>query len=305
MRAEHIKRSRLFGAVLLALWLGACVQGPRDVYVGKGLFGDIIVYDNAQGFRTLEFERGGGRQSVVKLGDPAHLEHEYTRIAMIGLALARHPPERILVVGLGGGVMPRFLHHAYPDSRIDVVEIDPSVLQVAESYFGLRLDARLHVHVGDGRAFIERAKQASYDLIFLDAFGGTVVPSHLATVEFLGAVRAALRSDGVVVSNLWGPNVNPRYHDMLSTQRAAFEALQIVYAPHDVNVVVFGLPRVESITRADLAARARRLGPVSVFRDDLGALVEQGWLDADRVAVHGKILRDPAGKASAGERSPL
>jgi spermidine synthase len=294
---------RFIGIALLAFLLAACAQGPRDVYVGKGLFGDIIVYDDAKGLRTLEFERNAGRHTIMKPGDPAHLEFEYARIALIALALARNPPERVLVVGLGGGTLPQFLRMAYPDARIDVAEIDPAVVRVAEDYFNLRQDERLRVHVGDGRAFVESAAPGSYDIIILDAYGVGTVPRHLTTVEFLRAARTALRPDGVAVSNIWGPNINALYRDMLSTHRAAFDALQIVYTPNDGNVLVLGLPRSLRLTQAELAARARAIAQPPLFRYDLGRYVEQAWLDADRVAVHGQILRDPAGADSAGMRS--
>ncbi len=287
--------SRIPLRVLLALLtavLLSCMQ-PGDLYVGKGMFGDIIVYDDAQGLRTLEFERGAGRQTVMRLGDPAHLELEYARIALIALAFARIPPERILVVGLGGGTLPMFFRLAYPQARIDVAEIDPAVVQVAERYFGVRQDAQLQVHVGDGRAFIEKAAPATYDMVVLDAYGGLSVPPHLATVEFLRVVRAALRPDGVAVSNIWGPNFNSRYHDMLSTQRTAFDGLYIVYAPNNVNVMVFGLPRAEQVTQAQLAARARAIGQPPLFRYDLGEFVEKAWLDADGVSKQGRVLHDP------------
>ena len=95
--------SRLAGIVLLAAVLAACAQGPRDVYVGKGLFGDIFVYDDARGLRALAFGSRVDPQSMIKPGDPAHLEFEYVRITIIALGLARHPPQQVLAVGLGGG----------------------------------------------------------------------------------------------------------------------------------------------------------------------------------------------------------
>ncbi len=291
---------RFICIVLLASGLAACAQGARDVYVGKGLFGDIFVYDDAKGLRGLAFGSRFSRQSVVKRGDPTHLELEYARIAMIALGLARNPPQRVLVVGLGGGSMPQFLRLAYPDARIDVVEIDPAVVWVAETYFDVRQDERLHVHVGDGRAFVESVPPGSYDIIILDAYGVGSVPRHLTTFEFLRAVRQALRTDGVAVSNIWGPNINAVYRDMLSTHRAVFDALQIVYTPNDGNVLVFGLPRSLRLTQAELAARARAIAQPPLFRYDLGRYVEQAWLDANVVAVNGQILRDRMGDDLSG-----
>jgi spermidine synthase len=293
---------RCAAVVLLASLLLSCAQGPRDVYVGKGLFGDIFVYDDAKGLRALAFGSRTAPQTVIKRGDPVHLEFEYVRIAMIALGLARNPPQRVLVVGLGGGSMPQFLRLAYPDAHIDVVEIDPTVVRVAEDYFDLRQDARLRLYVGDGRAFVESAAPGSYDIVILDAYGVGTVPHHLTTLEFLRAVRTALRPDGVTVSNIWGPNINALYRDMLSTHRAAFGALQIVYTPNEGNVLVFGLPRSQRLTQAELAARARAIAQPPLFRYDLGRYVEQAWLDAEVVAVHGRVMRDPIGDDSSGRR---
>lgn len=282
-------------ACLLALCAYAADPGvPRDVYVGKGMFGDIIVYDDAQGFRTLEFKRGAGRHSLVKLGDPLHLEFEYARIVSMAPALSRQPPERILILGLGGGSLPMYFRAVFPAANIDVAEIDPAVVNVAERFFGFKQDAKLRAHVGDGRAFVERAAPASYDIIVLDAFGEEAVPRHLATLEFMRAVRAALRPDGVALSNVWGPDFNKQYFDMLATHAAAYDSLHAVYAPNNVNVMLFALPRKESLTQAELTRRVRALGGAPLYRFDLGALVERAWLDPMPGAGRGQVLRDAA-----------
>jgi spermidine synthase len=295
-------RTNLYPALrvlLLALILAGCAAstpvrpaGSYDIYIGKGLFGDIVVSENAKGLRTLEFERGAGRHSVVKPGDPGHLELEYARIALVSLALSAQPPARMLVVGLGGGTLPTLLRAAYPDARIDVSEIDPAVVSVAERYFGFVQDDRLRVHVGDGRLFIERAEPSSYDLIFLDAFDAKAVPRHLTTREFLGAVRAALRPDGVVVANIWGPRANTVYYPMLATFRSVFDELYLVIAQNDVNVMTFALPRSMRLSREQLVVRARALMRRPILRYDLGEMVEKGWIDAVAESAGGTVLRD-------------
>jgi spermidine synthase len=149
------------------------------VYEKASSFGTVLVTDE-NGLRVLRFERGGARQTVVKLGDPDHLELPYARVAMVSLALCDEP-RRILVVGLGGGSLPMFLRKHYPTAEIDAVDIDPEVVYVAKRYFDFREDGRMRAHVGDGREFIERYRQP-YDVIFLDAFSSDSVPAHLTTV---------------------------------------------------------------------------------------------------------------------------
>ena len=94
-----------------------------------------------------------------------------------------------------------------------------------------------------------------------------------------------------------------RRKNVLSTIAHSTAALQIVYTPNSGNVLVFGLPRPERLTQTALAARARAVAQPPLFRYDLGGYVEQAWLDANVVAVHGQILRDASGTDSTGVRS--
>src|SRR6266540_5311538 len=184
-------RAGLFAVV--ALCALACAA-QTVIYEKPSRYNTIIVTEDHNGLRTLLFERGGTRQSVVKPGDPDHLELPYARVALAGLALCEEP-RRILVVGLGGGTLPMFLRTHYPAATIDVAEIDPDVVDVAKKFFGFVEDERMRAHVGDGRQFIERAPQADYDIIFLDAFGARDVPKHLTTREFLQITRRALKAN--------------------------------------------------------------------------------------------------------------
>jgi spermidine synthase len=241
--------------------------------------------------RTLLFERGGGRQSVVKPGDPDHLELPYARVALAGLALCEEP-RRILVVGLGGGSLPMFLRKHYPVAAIDVAEIDPDVVDVAKNYFGFREDERMHARTGDGRQFIENARQADYDIIFLDAFGDRDVPKHLTTLEFLKAVRRALKPSGGVVSNVWRPASNPLYDSMARTYQEAFDELFILDVPGDVNNIFLSLPRRQTLGQRDLAGLARKISTAKRFRFDLGDLVEYGFQHAREKSPQARVLRD-------------
>src|SRR6266480_7012127 len=210
-------RLRLYAAAFAALAALGCAA-QTVIHERASPYNPIIVTEDYSGMRTLLFERGGGRQSVVKPGDPDHLELPYARVALAGLALCEEP-RRILVVGLGGGTLPMFLRTHYPAATIDVAEIDPDVVDVAKKFFGFVDDERVRAHVGDGRQFIERARQADYDVIFLDAFGAHDVPKQLTTKEFLQITRRALKPNGVVVSNVWRPASNPLYDSTVRTHQ--------------------------------------------------------------------------------------
>lgn len=284
-------RFAAWGVIVLAALLFAACTGPRVLHEQISAQGNIIVTENEQGMRVLYFEKNGARQSVVKPGDPEHLELPYARAAMAGLAL-NPQPRRILVIGLGGGTLPSFLRVHFPQAVIDAAEIDPGVAAVAVDYFEFREDEKMKIRLGDGRAWIEKAPAASYDLIILDAYGADSVPMSLATVEFLRAVRRALSDDGVVISNVWGRLSNPLYDDMVRTYEEVFEELYIVHAPNSGNRIVMALPRRESLTREQLVARSRGVTQDHALRFDLGALVQEGFVPAADRDAKARVLRD-------------
>lgn len=63
-------------------------------------------------------------------------------------------PLALLVVGLGGGSLPLFVHDHFPKSRIEAVEIDPCMLDVATQWFGFSQSDRMTVHIADGLDYV-------------------------------------------------------------------------------------------------------------------------------------------------------
>jgi spermidine synthase len=286
-RRPHLSR-------LLALFLAVCLVASNAetiLYEGKSAFNNIVVTEDDLGLRTLLFEKGGARQSVVKPGDPDHIELPYARAAMTALALCEGPG-RVLVVGLGGGTIPMFLRKHYPQAAIDVVDIDPEVVQVARKFFGFREDSRMRAHTADGRRFIEQVRQP-YDIVFLDAFGPDSIPRHLATVEFLQFARRALTPRGLVAGNVWSSSTNRQYDDMVRTYQEAFSELYIIRVEGAGNRILIALPRAERVTREDLSKRAAAISKQHGFRFDLGELVSLGFQAVREKDPQSRILKDP------------
>ncbi|MCX7887587.1 MAG: fused MFS/spermidine synthase [Verrucomicrobiae bacterium] len=281
--------------VFVAL-LGLAAADEKILYEKKSPFNTVVVTESEDGLRTLRFERGGARQSVVKVGDPDHIELPYARVAMVGLAFCSSP-KRILVVGLGGGTIPGFVHKHYPEALVEAVDIDPEVVEVARKFFGFREDATLRAYVADGRKFIEACRQP-YDIIFLDAFGTETVPYNLCTVEFFRAVRRALTARGLAVWNIWGREYNPLYDAMVRTYQEVFDELYLFDVPGTGNKILVGLPRTEQLSRAELVRRARNISIQKRFRFDLGELVAQGYQRVREKDAAARVLsdRDKAGE---------
>jgi spermidine synthase len=289
-------RRRGFLALAFAWALNLCIPaaaGEKLLLEKKSPYNTIVVTEDDRGLRILRFEQGGARQSVVKLGDPDHLELPYTRAIPVAFVFVERP-QNVLVVGLGGGTIPAFLRKHFPDTRIDAVEIDPGVVEVAKSHFGFREDATMHAHVADGRHFIERSGRL-YDIIFLDAFGTNSVPYQLVTREFLAAVSRALKPSGVVIGNIWSRASNPLYDSMVRTYQAVYEEVSIVDVHGAGNKIIVALPRKRSLSKEELVRRARQLTRELALRSDLGDILESGFRRAGADGAGGRILTDADG----------
>ncbi|WP_072415079.1 spermidine synthase [Collinsella phocaeensis] len=122
---------------------------------------------------------------------------------------AADAPVRLLMLGGGGFSWPKHVLTARPAARMDVVEIDVSVIDLARRSFYLgeleeRAGARLRIFTEDGRSFLERAAAEGerYDAIVNDAFSGSEPVRALASTGAVRAVRAALAPDGVYLVNV-------------------------------------------------------------------------------------------------------
>ncbi|MGC2236096.1 MAG: fused MFS/spermidine synthase [Pyrinomonadaceae bacterium] len=113
--------------------------------------------------------------------------------------------QNTLIIGGAGYSFPKDYLKKYTEARIDVVEIDPQMTEIAKKYFRLEENPRLNIFHEDGRVFLNRAEPGKYDAVLMDAFGSLfAVPFQLTTIEAVQSIDRALKDDGVVIFNLGG-----------------------------------------------------------------------------------------------------
>jgi spermidine synthase len=201
------------------------------VYEGDSVYHYILVVDDVRrNARFLQFNNY--IESGIDLNPPYATRVSYTN----GFELARifKPKlERILIIGGGGGVGARKFVEDDPETRVDLVEIDPLVVDLSLKFFHLQPSDRLHVHVDDGRNFVRRTKD-KYDLVILDAFTiGGQIPFHLTTKEFMQEIQQVLTPDGLLLANINGSLVGSRSRIVRAEFKTASEVFGNVYLfPH-------------------------------------------------------------------------
>jgi len=288
-RTRRIRAAAPTAAVLLlvALAYASISRAPRTLFETDSAFGRVRVVERHDGLRSLYIGGGRARQTAVFPDRPMHLELAYTRVAVIGLALV--PMDgRLLYVGLGGGAMPTHARHVLPLARIDVVEIDPVIVDVAQRWFGFTPGANLSVHTDDGRAFIERATPGMWDLIVLDAFSDDAIPFSLTTRQFLEAVRTRVTADGVVIANLFTRGA--AHASMLATYDAVFDDVHRIAVPGRRQEIVVASAATRALDRTTLVNVARAFAGRVELGFDLAGLVEGGYESLPR--SHASVLDD-------------
>jgi len=167
----------------------------------------IIEIVDKDGERALHFG-SHARQSSMLLADPNRLHSLYAR-AMMASLLFCDQPENVLMIGLGGGTIAKFLLHQFSDCRIKAVEFRSSVLKVARSHFALPFDRRLKVKIGCGAHHVLHASRENgelHDLMLIDAYDHEGMVTEVSSEPFFENCRQLLRKDGLLVINLWGTN---------------------------------------------------------------------------------------------------
>jgi spermidine synthase len=197
-------------------------------------------------------------QSAMRLSAPNRLELDYTR-AMMGFLLFHPDPKKILMVGLGGGSLAKYVYHNLPETRTEVVEINPQVVAVARSHFHLPpMDERLSVEVGDGAEAVRNAA-CEFDVLMVDGYNDNSLAEELVSQSFFDDCAAALTSRGVLVVNLWGSD--KRFDGFLKRIETSFEGLTLCMTTSiHSNIIVFGFKQSPGSPRwQELFERAKAL----------------------------------------------
>lgn len=139
-------------------------------------------------------------QSCMRLDAPHELVLDYTR-AMMGFLLFNPAPRQVLMIGLGGGSMLKYLHQHLPETQLTAVEINQAVIDMRQDFHIPPDSERLRVVCADGARFV-RQPPHSYDVILVDGFTGQGLPDVLCSRSFYQHCRAALTPEGWLVANV-------------------------------------------------------------------------------------------------------
>jgi spermidine synthase len=195
-------------------------------------------------------------QSTMRLDDPDALTCDYTR-KMMAFLLFNPDPRDILMIGLGGGSIPKFCYRHLPDARITVVEIDADVIALRDEFCVPLDNSRFRVVHDDGVRYISQLEDLM-DVIIIDAFDAAGIAPSLGATAFYEQTASRLKPDGVLVMNLSGePH---RYDSHLKRMHDAFgDHTILVPVKSGDNELLFAFKGPVQLASAELEVRAEQL----------------------------------------------
>lgn len=175
-------------------------------YQSSGILGEWTVVDqvaaldqNGQPLYTRQLLLNGVDQTFTEVGNEPVSMWLYPH-KLSALAGIKPAGSKALLLGMGGGSIAHGLIQL--GFRLDIVELDQRVPEIAQKWFGFD-PATAQVYIDDARHFIKNATE-KYDLVVLDLVNGEVQPSHVFTKEGLLELKQILQDDALVIVNFQG-----------------------------------------------------------------------------------------------------
>ena len=170
-----------------------------SIFKAKTAYASLSIEQN--GDQLLLRTDDNALQSVIDPQTPERLELQNLR-SLMGILLFLPAPQKICLLGTGGGGLVHFLRHHYPYSHITAVEIDSELLEIMHLRMALPMaDASLTYIIDDARHFIE-TNQQKFDLIIADLFLGNQSPEWLLRQPSMQSLHSMLSSTGGLCYNL-------------------------------------------------------------------------------------------------------
>lgn len=160
-------------------------------------FNNISVVENYTG-RYLKFDNS--YQAGILNCESGKINLPYLNYFLLS-PLLNSNIEKVLILGMGSGKIANDLLDKYPDIQtIDIVEIDPDVIDVAYDYFEFEKNEKINLYIQDAKIYIQNTDYL-YDLIIIDIFSKEGMPYRFMTQEFMQEVNELLSQKGTLALN--------------------------------------------------------------------------------------------------------
>ena len=181
---------------------GKSDESSQVIFNSEGVMGQLKVVDyplkdGAYNSRMLMIN-GINQTKIINIPDAFTLWNYPHLISY--LSHIKPKESSTLILGLGGGSVVNELKKRF--NKIDVVEIDPRITEIAQKYFYLS-PSNLNFTTDDARNYLRKTPK-KYDLVVYDLLTGETQPNYVFTVEALGELKKTLNKNAAIIVNYQG-----------------------------------------------------------------------------------------------------
>jgi spermidine synthase len=227
------------------------------------------------------------------------------------------PVQRVAVIGLAAGTIPKQYTRIFGSIIIDGIELDPTIIEIGREFFNLS-EENINPIAGDGRNQLA-GLIGPYDVVTIDAYRVPYIPWHLTTREFYADVAGKLTKSGVVAINAGRAPGDRRLVDALSsTLLTVFPSVHAIDVPGTLNTILVATktptdaeslnrnlamlpPDTDPLLRETLEVAAANLSPVSsagpVMTDDQAPIENI----SDSIVIRYLLTTGPSGLGTLGQ----
>ena len=164
--------------------------------------------------------------------------------AFLAALLFIDSPEKVLLAGLGGGALARYLHHINSDIQGDAVEVNETITAVAKSFFCFP-ETKWNISIEN----IQQWQGSAYDLVIADIAQADLTPTWLISEEMILCFKQQLSANGVLVMNLLVTDAQSLSRTLKIIRETFARRTLCLTVPDHKNIVVFAFnqqPRYHS-----------------------------------------------------------
>ncbi len=227
----------------------------REIYCVENEWGGIQVRESDE---YIWVHCGGySVQTACYKANPERLCLEYMRRMLAFLPFRQNNMGSVLILGLGGGAMVRTLHHHWPDSHIEAVDIDQDMVEIAHNVFEVPWAENINIRVADAFCYVEQILDHQVDTILVDLFVGEEAVADVYSESFITNCFDSLLPSGVLVFNILAAE-EQQFADFVSQVRKIFDRQTLcLNVPAHNNILLFAFKDpVEFPSQEDLAVKA-------------------------------------------------
>ncbi|MDU2066279.1 MAG: fused MFS/spermidine synthase, partial [Sporomusaceae bacterium] len=241
----------------ILLFLFCSIVGSSDhlafweknlLYEGESLYNYLQVKETPDSI-ILSTNVLFGVQSIMKKDDSlTKMYYDYALAAPVMTGTATKEPMKILVIGMGTGTYAKACHKYFTNAKIEGVEIDQKITDLASQYF--QLPSAVKVTTYDGRAYLN-ATNEQYDVIMIDAYRDITIPFQMSSVEFFTMVKNHLTTDGVMVvnMNMHQEKVGSLNQYLADTIASVFDVVYTIDVDESTNRELFATQNKNAVKR--------------------------------------------------------